>query len=210
MRSLGTRRAVRVAGAATVAVIALAGCSAGQTAETSQLETAISGLNAASSDGDLLIRNLQVAYANPKGYPADGTAPIEVSLFNQSPDTITVTISSPPHQDASGGIVTAHEVGLVGASSGSASPSASASPADAGAQPAKITIPPHGSMSFLPGNSPSLQAVGLSSTLTSGGSLSLQFETSTGAQPLQVLAPVAVPLTPAPRSSGVPNENSAG
>ena len=65
MRSLGSvrfpaRRAVQVAGAATVAVIALAGCSAGQTAETSLLQSPVSGLNTASPDGGLLIRDLQV------------------------------------------------------------------------------------------------------------------------------------------------------
>jgi outer membrane murein-binding lipoprotein Lpp len=207
MRSLGTRRAVQVAGAATVAVIALAGCSAGQTAETSELKTAVSGLNAETSDGNLLVRDLQVAYNDPKGYPANGTAPIEVSLFNQSPNTITVTISSKPQQEVHAGIVSAQQVGLVDAvASLNPLPSSSASPA--APQPAKFTIPAHGSKSFLPGATPSLQAVGLSDALAAGGSLALVFESSSGAKPLQVLAPVAVPLSPAPRASGVPNEGN--
>ena len=101
MRSLGgvrssACRAAKVAGAATVAVLAVAGCSAGQTAETSLLQTPVSGLNTASPDGGLLIRDLQVLYKDPTGYPANGSAPLEVSLFNQTEQEITVTISSQP------------------------------------------------------------------------------------------------------------------
>ena len=55
MRSLGTRRVAQAAGAAMVAVIALAGCSAGQIAETAILRTPISGLNIESPDGSLLV-----------------------------------------------------------------------------------------------------------------------------------------------------------
>lgn len=222
MRSLGTRRAVQVTGAATVAVLALTGCSAGQTAETSLLQTAISGINTATADGGLLIRNLQVTYNSPQGYSASGNAPIEVSLFNQTTGTITVTITSKAQQTAQPNVVVATQVGLVGtAPSGSASPSADASPsaggspsADASApaapQPATLTIPPLGTVAFLPGGSPSLQAIGLSSKLVSGGSLALEFVSSSTAQPLDVLAPVAVPLSPAPRDSGVPGENTEG
>src|SRR5206468_1122651 len=115
MRSLGTRRAVQVAGAATVAVVALAGCSAGQTAETSVLQAPISGLNTASPDGGLLIRNLQVIFNGPEGYPAGGSAPLEMSLYNQTQAPITVTITSQPQQQQSTGspsIVSAQQIGL--------------------------------------------------------------------------------------------------
>ena len=50
MRSLGTRRAVLVAGAAALAAVALAGCSAGQVAETALKRPSNQGLNADNSD----------------------------------------------------------------------------------------------------------------------------------------------------------------
>jgi hypothetical protein len=213
MRSLGTRRAVQVTGAATVAVLALAGCSAGQTAETSLLETPVSGLNTASPDGGLLIRNLQVAFGDSAGYPANSTAPIELSLFNQTEQPLTVTISSAAQTTVTSGIVSAQQIGLSGSPAGSSaapSPSDSAAPADASAlQPAKITIDPLGSASFLPGGSQTMQAVGLSNRLAPGSSLALTFQVGTAA-PLNVLAPIAIPLSPASRGPAVQGENAEG
>ncbi|MGX6603630.1 hypothetical protein ACWKSP_16020 [Micromonosporaceae bacterium Da 78-11] len=224
MRSLGTRRVALITGAATVAVIALGGCSAGQVAETANLKAPISGLNTASPDGSLLIRNLQVVYNNPEGYPASGSAPIEVSLFNQTQSPITVTISSKPATTESKGLVSAKQVGVVGATptgsaaassepaalpsaSGSASASASAAPAAPAAQPAKFTIAPLSTETFLPGDAQSLQAIGLSDELRSGGSLSLVFEVSTSAQPLTVVAPFAIPMSAASREAADEHEN---
>jgi len=230
MRSLGTRRAAPVAGVATAAVIALAGCSAGQVAETAMIQAPVSGLNTASADGGLLIRNLQVLYNNPEGYPANGTAPLEVSLFNQTKNPMVVTITSPTQQTMAEGIVSARQVGIVGgmpsasgapepsgggvsatpseaptASQASAAPSASATesapPADA-AQPARLTIAPLGSVSFLPGNPAKLQAIGLSNKLVPGTSVALTFQVSGSPTALDVLASVAVPLSPPSRAPG--------
>jgi hypothetical protein len=232
MRSLGTRRAVQVAGAATVAVVALAGCSAGQTAETSLLQTPVSGLNTASPDGGLLIRNLQVAYGDSAGYPVNSTAPLEVSLFNQTQQPLTVTISSQPQTTVTAGIVSAGSVGISGGATGSASPtpsgsasptpSGSASPTPSGSasapsgapatpalQPAKIVIDPLGTVAFLPGDPQSLQAVGLTDRLFPGNSLALTIQVGTAA-PMSVLAPVATPLSPASRGPAVENENIEG
>lgn len=242
MRSLGTRRAALSAGAATVAVIALSGCSAGQIAETANIKPPVAGVNTASPDGGLLIRNLQVVYDGTDGYPANGSAPIEVSLFNQTQAAITVTISSKPVQDKTAGLVSAQQVGLVGdpaAASPSADPepsgsrqaptpintvpdvvegpsadpsaatSGSATPAaTAAAQPAKITIPALSSAVFLPGGKSSLQAIGLSDALAPGNSLSLVFQVSTSAQPLNLVAPIGVPLSPVSRAPGIEGENS--
>src|SRR4051794_38359061 len=103
MRSLGTRRVAQAAGAAMAAVIAVAGCSAGQVAETAMLKAPVSGVNTQSPDGGLLIRNLQVVYNTPDGYAANGDAPLEVALFNQTEQPITVTISSKPPADTTAG-----------------------------------------------------------------------------------------------------------
>jgi hypothetical protein len=219
MRPMGTRRAAQVAGAATVAVLALAGCSAGQTAETSLLQTPVSGLNTASPDGGLQIRNLQVAYKDSTGYPANSSAPLEVSLFNQTQQPMTVTISSQPQQTVTQGIVSAGQIGISGGASAptdmpsdvpSDVPSQMPSDAPSAApslQPAKITIDPLGSVSFLPGGSQSLQAVGLTDKLAPGNSLALTVQVGTAA-PLDLLAPVAIPLSPASRGPAVEGENS--
>ncbi|MBL7254497.1 hypothetical protein [Paractinoplanes lichenicola] len=238
MRSLGTRRVTWAAGVATVAVIALSGCSAGQVAETSILKTPISGLNTQSPDGNLLIRNLQVIYNDPEGYPANGDAPLEVALFNQSTAEMTVLISSRPLQDEQAGIVSARQIGLDGgpaAGRPSANPEPSGGSSDspdevgggndqntgveqpsaqpsqpgtpsiaptATLQPARITIPPLSSVTYLPEDDTKLVAAGLSDELVPGHSLSLIFEVSGQAQPIELTAPFAIPLSPASRAPG--------
>ena len=219
MRSLGSRRAAMLTGAATVAVIALTGCSAGQVAETAILQAPVSGLNTQSPDGRVLIRNLQVLYNNPQGYPADGAAPLEVSLFNQSEQAVTVLISSRPPQSAGDeNVITARQVGMSGGtpmpgnSDQVGEPSAGPSAAAPGTalQPARITIAPLSSAVFLPGGQQTLQATGLSGQLAPGGALSLVFEVSGSSQPIEVLAPVAIPLSPASRVPGAPPNENAG
>jgi hypothetical protein len=223
---------------------ALAGCSAGQVAETANLKAAVSGLDTSTPDGSLLIRNLQVIYNGPQGYPANSSAPVEMSLFNQTQSPITVQISSRPQPNVSQDVVSAQQVGLTGgaaAASPSANPepsgsrpanttpipseqvpesgeptppagSASATPAQPGAalQPARITIPALGSASFMPGDQQSVQLVGLSGRLAPGGQASLVFEVSTSNQPLEVLAPVAIPLSPVSRAPGLPENENVG
>jgi hypothetical protein len=225
MRSLGTRRAALVAGAATVAALALGGCSAGQVAETAILDTPIAGVNAASESGDgkVLVRNLQVEYNGIKGYEAHENAPLEVSLFNETNESVTVTISSQP---AAGrpDVLTGKQVGFVstatvttpgevaGASadpSSSAEPSASAEPAIT-VRAAQIKIGPQGSAVFRPTDAAQLQVVDLSGELKPGMTVNLVFEFSNNATPLILQAPVASPLTPAPRGSAEIHEETEG
>jgi hypothetical protein len=136
MRSLGTRRVAQAAGAAMVAVIALAGCSAGQVAETAMLKPPVSGLNTQSPDGGLLIRNLQVIYNGPTGYKSGSAAPLEVGLFNQTQNPITVTISSRPRQEQGETVVAAQQIGLTGGP-GAASPSANPEPTGSRPEPSQ-------------------------------------------------------------------------
>ncbi|HEY0003093.1 MAG TPA: hypothetical protein VGB74_21770, partial [Actinoplanes sp.] len=113
----------RTAGAVFMALLALAGCSAGQVAQTAQVDPSIAGLNTQTADGALLIRNLQVLYNTPAGYPADGTAPLQVSLFNETTQALTVVIRSVPQT----GHVSAERIGLIGGAA-AASPSRAAEP----------------------------------------------------------------------------------
>jgi hypothetical protein len=135
MRTLGTRRAILVAGAAAVAAAVLAGCSAGQVAETSMKRPSDPGVNADNSDGSVSIRNLSVVYNGPQGYPAGGSAPLELGLFNQTTQQITVNISSTPPTDGTvdKSVLTGTSVGLSG---GPATPSSAAVPEPSGSRPA--------------------------------------------------------------------------
>jgi hypothetical protein len=201
MRSLGTRRAALVAGVATVAAVALAGCSAGQIAETALKVPSNMGVNAENSNNSLAIRNLMVVYNGIDGYPAGASAPLEVTFANNTTAEITVRISSQPLQDQTEGqgVVSARSVGLVG---GTPSAEPSGSPAAASAEPAQIAVGPLGYASFLPSDKQSLQAIGLSDKLLPGMSVNLVLEFSDGADPLVVQAPVGVPLEPASRAPG--------
>ncbi|MBO3740511.1 hypothetical protein [Actinoplanes flavus] len=206
MRPLGTRRAALVAGAATVAALALGGCSAGQVAETAILETPIAGVDTQTTDGSVFIRNLQVEYNGIEGYAKGENAPLELSLFNQTAEPVTVTISSAPPDLPQ--VVSADQVGFVSAAatvttpgevaaSPSVAPSASAPAATV--RPARIEIGPLSTAMFRPSDLAPLQVIGLQGALTPGAAVNLVFEFSNGADKLVVQAPVATPLSPAPR-----------
>ena len=223
MRSLGTRRAALFAGAATVAALALSGCSAGQVAETAILDTPIAGVNTQSKNGSVLIRNLQVEYPGTEGYEAGENAPLELSLYNQTNAAVTVTVGvAEPTRPQ---VVGAANVGFVStpatvttpgevssSASAPAAPGASASaPAVPGAsapaapaptvEAAQIQLGPQGSALFRPTDTKLLQVIGLKEKLAPGMGVSLKFTFSDGSEDLEVQAPVASPLTPAPRGS---------
>jgi hypothetical protein len=193
--------------------VALAGCSAGQVAETSLKKPSDQGMDVQNKTGSVLIRGLAVEYNGPAGYQPGSNAPIHVNLYNQTADAITVTVSSGAPTAA--GVVAAKAIGLLGGTpspSGAAAPSASASaaPMESAApepQPARITIAPLSSVTFRQGDTETLWAVGLDGKLVPGNQLSLVFKFSDGSEDLSVLAPVAIPLSPAPRASGIPGEN---
>ncbi len=135
MRTLGTRRAVLVAGVAGVTAAALVGCSAGQVAETALKNPSVYGVNAQNENGSVLVRGLAVAYNNPAGYPAGAAAPLELNLYNETKETITVLVSSQPPTDTTegAGVVSARSVSLVG---GEPSTPSSAIPEPSGSRPA--------------------------------------------------------------------------
>ncbi|MFB9239963.1 hypothetical protein ACFFWC_31300 [Plantactinospora siamensis] len=81
-------------GAAAGTTLLLAGCGAGQIAETSRIEPAISGVNAEMNDATFKVRDLGVDYAGTAGYRAGGDATLHVVLYNDGPDPMTVKVSS--------------------------------------------------------------------------------------------------------------------
>jgi hypothetical protein len=133
MRSLGTRRTVLAAAAAVLASAVVAGCSAGQVAETSLKRPSNQGVNVNNSDNSVLIRNLAVSYNGPMGYPANSSAPLELGLYNQTQQEVIVNISStrPTDGSADPDVITGTSVGLVG---GPATPSSTAIPEPSGSR----------------------------------------------------------------------------
>lgn len=93
----------------------------------------------------------------------------------------------------------------------SASPTAPASPAAPTGQPARITIPASGIVTFTPESAQKLSLIGLAAALRSGMAVTLTFQvTQDGEQDsplLTVKTPVAIPLTPAPRETGEAEEH---
>lgn len=61
----------------------LGGCSAGQVTRTADSQPAIVGVNAASEDEVILVRDAAIAFPGPDGYPAGGSAPITMVIVNQ-------------------------------------------------------------------------------------------------------------------------------
>ncbi|WIM96210.1 hypothetical protein ACTOB_008381 [Actinoplanes oblitus] len=233
MRSLVTRRAALVAGVATVGAIALAGCSAGQVAETAILDTPIAGVNAQSAKGSVFVRNAQVVYNGIKGYAKGENAPLELSLYNQSDKEVTVSITSEPVDQPQ--VVSARQVGFVTAATpapaqsgaapsqsgaapsasgalpeGSATPSAPAAAPSAAVTAAQVKIAPLGQALFRPTDANKLQLVGLSDDLKPGQNVNLVFHFSTGEPDLAIQAPVAIPATAASRAPGTTGEHTEG
>ncbi|OZV79723.1 hypothetical protein CA850_16775 [Micromonospora echinospora] len=127
----GSRRAaVLLAGAAAATGLLVSGCGTGQIAETAVKAPSVQGVNTGTPDGTYLVRGLVVDFPGGEGYPAGGDAPLSVVLYNDTPDPVTVTVSTD----------SAREVVLAGAG---ASPSASPSeptPASPSA-PASPSVP---------------------------------------------------------------------
>jgi hypothetical protein len=180
------RRRTYLAGGALAVVIALGGCSAGQVAATANLEPTISGVDAQTPDGSLLIRNLQVIYTSPTGYPAGGTAPLEVSLFNETRQPMTVALRSEPRA----GYVSARQVGLTG---GSAAASPSANPEPSGSRPSSDPNPSASEVIEPPDESPAPPTPGAS--VVAGA-------TADPAQPARITIPALSSATFLPDSGG--------
>lgn len=138
-----TRRAALLAGAATATAVALAACGTGQIAETANMDPSVHGINTGSADGAVLIRGLAVGYGDVEGYAAGGTAPIEVALFNETREPVTVRIgSAAPARDAGDTIVSARQILLTGQTP----------------EPTATGVPPEAEPSGSPGEPPPLDA----------------------------------------------------
>ncbi len=149
-RTMGSHRAALLVGAAAAAAVTLSGCGAGQIAETVNKDPSIYGVNAQNADGSVLVRNLSVAYGTTAGYQAGASAALELGLYNETTQPVTIQISSRPTAQPTEGVVSARGVNLIGTlprvtssapgpeavETGGSRPPAQPLPTDSGAGPA--------------------------------------------------------------------------
>lgn len=203
----GSRPATRVLSAAAAGLL-LSGCGTGQVAETANKEPSVQGVNVKTANGEYAIRGLLVAFPGFDGYEAGDDAIVNVVLYNDSPNPVTVTVTT---EDARAVVVTdadpAAGVGVAPTEippaapspGGTESPSPTRSPSSPPArpgQPAEVEIPPLGHVQLNTEGQQVLQLVGLDESLLSGQNVFLTFDFGNG-QKLTAPAPVAVPLSPA-------------
>ncbi len=138
------RRAALLAASAAVAAGLLSGCGAGQDTQTENQQPTTRGANAQSEDGLIRLRELSIAYRDPKGYPAGGNAPVKVYIANAGTTAVRLV----------GVTSNAGAVVLTGPGVAQASPSpATSAPSSPGAS-APVSPRPGGSPGASPGGSP--------------------------------------------------------
>ncbi|MFD2766641.1 copper chaperone PCu(A)C [Micromonospora eburnea] len=221
------RAALLLAGTAAAASLLLSGCGAGQVAETSIKVPSVQGVNVQTPDFNFLVRGLHVLYPGTEGYQAGANAPLDVVIYNDSKNPVTVTVTTDSARDI---VLTGADAAGPQASptnsptepataspfpsapnaspsealgSGEpASPSASPSESAAPSLPARIEIPAKGFAQLSPGSDRFLQLVGLHEKLLTGQQVSLTFDFGDG-NVIRTGAPIGVPLTPAAPPSPV-------
>ncbi|MFV2099541.1 hypothetical protein [Micromonospora sp. LOL_024] len=202
----GSRRAgVLLPGIAAAAGLLLSGCGSGQISETANKVPSIQGANIQAGDGKYGVRSALVAYPGLEGYQAGDDAVLNVVFYNESPDPLTVTVTSPDAREVVLTTVDAATNPSPTTSPSPESPDGSPSPGPSGspaAGPARIEISP---LSFVQLNTEGeqvLQLVGLSGALLAGQTVTLTFDFG-GGDTVTAAAPVAVPLSPAPQPSPI-------
>lgn len=216
-----------LAGGATAAALALTGCSAGMNSQTADQVAAVPGYSLTvpgPNGGSVALRDAMLAYAGPKGYAQGATAPLQVRIFNdtqqpitldkfESNDAASVKLVSAADLKASASPSPAAESPSPAATkspkaSGSPSPNAEASPepeaspSPATAAPAKLTIPPAGYLELTPASGQLLALTGLKKPVPNGEGVHLKLTFSNGVV-IETLpgtvVPLAPPLSPEPR-----------
>ncbi|WP_051367107.1 hypothetical protein [Hamadaea tsunoensis] len=159
--------------AALAALGALSACSAGQISETAYMHAAVPGVSQNFTvNGDtqapaasIALRNMLIVYGGVNGYPAGGGAPLQLSIFNNTPNPIKVTMSAP--EIASGISIRDNPTASGAAAAASAEPGASASAQPSASASASVSAQPSASVSGQPSASASASATASASAQAS-------------------------------------------
>ncbi|MEU1585913.1 hypothetical protein [Micromonospora sp. NPDC005710] len=222
----GSRRAVLLLSGIAATGLLTSGCGAGQIAETALKEPSVQGVNLTTNNGSFSVRGLLVDYPGTEGYQAGQDAGLGAVIYNDSKETVTVTVTTEGAREVviSGGSASpspsASESGSASPSNTtSGSPSPSVTPSETGSssatpsapesarasgsaspsapgQPARIELAPLSYIQFNSEATTQLRLVGLTEALRSGQNVVVTFDFGNG-NTVTGQAPVAVPLTPA-------------
>ncbi|MGC9671152.1 hypothetical protein ACNTMW_31975 [Planosporangium sp. 12N6] len=204
-----TSRVAALLAAPTVAVCLLSGCSADQKAQTSRMVAPVAGNEANSRPhGQAALRDVQIRFDHPQGYPAGASAPLSLFITNNSalkPLVLRGVTAVNGRSGATLGTVVlvggAPDIGA-GGPSATAIPSTDPSEADepaspAAVSPAGLTIPPNGYARLDVGHGTYLAVRDLTEALGPGSTAHVTFMFE-GEEPLTVAVPFGVPLSPPP------------
>ncbi|MEU8258792.1 hypothetical protein AB0C06_31525 [Micromonospora inaquosa] len=222
----GSRRAALLLSGIAAASLLASGCGAGQIAETALKEPSVQGVNLTTNNGSFSVRGLLVDFPGTEGYRAGQDAGLGVVIYNDSKETVTVTVTTESAREVviSGGSASpspsaSESASMSPSSSTSGSPSPSVTPSETGSssatpsapesarasgsaspaapgQPARIELAPLSYIQFNSEATSQLRLIGLTEALRSGQNVVVTFDFGNG-NTVTGQAPVAVPLTPA-------------
>ncbi|MFF5053380.1 hypothetical protein ACFY1S_09390 [Micromonospora sp. NPDC000663] len=165
----GSRRAaLLLSGIATASLLA-SGCGTGQIAETAEKEASVQGVSLTTSNGSFSVRGLLVDYPGAEGYRAGQDALLNAVIYNDSKETVTVTVTTDSAREVviSDGSASPSPSASE-STSASPSPSGSASPSTSGSASPSATPSETGSSSATPSAPESARASGSASPAAPG------------------------------------------
>ncbi|MFG1870081.1 hypothetical protein [Micromonospora arborensis] len=171
----GSRRAALLLSGIAATGLLASGCGTGQIAETALKEPSVQGVNLTTDNGSFSVRGLLVAYPGTEGYRAGQDAPLSAVIYNDSKETVTVTVTTEGARDVviSGGSASPSPSASTTPSpsaSTTPSPSGSSSPSTSASGSARPTVTPSetGSSSATPSAPESARASGSASPAAPG------------------------------------------
>ncbi|MET8231101.1 hypothetical protein ABZS77_10535 [Micromonospora sp. NPDC005298] len=167
----GSRRAALLLSGVAAASLLASGCGTGQIAETAEKEASVQGVSLTTGNGSFSVRGLLVDYPGPEGYRAGQDALLNAVIYNDSKETVTVTVTTDSAREVViGGGSASPSASASESTSASPSPSGSASPSTSTSESASPSATPSetGSSSATPSAPESARASGSASPAAPG------------------------------------------
>ncbi|RQX17380.1 hypothetical protein DDE19_11755 [Micromonospora ureilytica] len=163
----GSRRAALLLSGIAAASLLASGCGTGQIAETALKEPSVQGVNLTTNNGSFSVRGLLVDFPGTEGYKAGQDAGLGAVIYNDSKETVTVTVTTESAREV---VISGGSASPSPSASMSPSPSGSASPSDSTSGSASPSVTPSetGSSSATPSAPESARASGSASPSAPG------------------------------------------
>ncbi|MBM7491309.1 hypothetical protein JOD64_002531 [Micromonospora luteifusca] len=163
----GSRRAALLLSGIAAASLLASGCGTGQIAETALKEASVQGVSLTTNNGSFSVRGLLVDYPGTEGYKAGQDAGLSAVIYNDSKETVTVTVTTESAREV---LISDGSANPSPSASTSPSPSGSASPSTSASGSARPSATPSetGSSSATPSAPESARASGSASPAAPG------------------------------------------